>query len=736
MDFFEDDAYVDPYADDFEQPITSFEEHHVEVRSSVQERERKSLPVPASKPFTLRSAEPVRNNRMSKPKDGMSEIRESRGRLQSLSTPQLPPVPPKRRKKVAPTPMTVIAAFEEISKLTTQLDGLKMKLAESEKEVKTLRIAAHSMCHSKMANLEKSSQAHIEENLKLHDQINKLNTLIKSRNLEDHEVMQKTIAKLREEDSRKAAQIDELERKLKIAKIERKDTSHKGHKKGSRMNSNISEKDELHTSDPPTDHPKIVSEGPDEVGLSHLPPTSFETTHPTKEKPLYTQRKSMAAIHDDPAPLDFGVNKPAQTEYSQYSTPLDTKPKTNSFKPMMMSRKPTIPSEDGPSSQPQETYMNTEEKKRAIPSFLDDSKPSQYDGKEKDNLSATDNGYVGSNYHSNGGNDGLRKPSDFSLKPRATFDSKKEGDSNTFQPTKKDEFSVEAKQLYNVDRNGGNTEKPTEERKDTFSFLNSDGATNANMYKPTKPTRNYGDTLEEKEATYKQSNTIIPKDDYSPNKSFEKSEPSESYEDYSPSKSFEKAGYKPSGGYEDQIAKDSIKKETTGYKPFGKSNEATNNAELDAFQKPSAAGNGGYQNDSKPHKSFEELIGQKDSSTGYSFQRDQYKSSYNPSFDDKPDQTNKPFKSFDKAKAEESANKPLWLFEGNSKESSDAAPWKSSGSSLSKLNVGVKTDVTDKNTGKDKPLWLGSTAGSDEPKAKPEHGYHSDYDNDLEEEFV
>ncbi|KAJ3217961.1 hypothetical protein HDU67_006989 [Dinochytrium kinnereticum] len=167
----------------------------------------------------------------------------------------LAPLPKKKPKKPVSSGAALMANFEELTRVMQQLDGLKIKLLEAEKEIKTLKIvnrrqelaiqkmdkdhadmprvmqqltdelrglrAAHNVCNSKIASAEKSSQAHIDENLKLHEQIHRLNSLLKAKHLEDHDSMQKTIDRLKVDQERKNLLIEELQKKAKQPLTER-----------------------------------------------------------------------------------------------------------------------------------------------------------------------------------------------------------------------------------------------------------------------------------------------------------------------------------------------------------------------------------------------------------------------------------------------------------------------------------------------------------------------------------
>ncbi|KAJ3112436.1 hypothetical protein HDU96_004550 [Phlyctochytrium bullatum] len=87
-----------------------------------------------------------------------------------------------------------------VHQMTEELRALKVSLIRQGLSSK----AAYNGCVAKLAHAEKTSIARIEENMRLHDQIGKLNTLLKSRNLDDSLALHKTIETLREENERKA----------------------------------------------------------------------------------------------------------------------------------------------------------------------------------------------------------------------------------------------------------------------------------------------------------------------------------------------------------------------------------------------------------------------------------------------------------------------------------------------------------------------------------------------------
>ncbi|KAJ3196695.1 hypothetical protein HK101_008034 [Irineochytrium annulatum] len=108
-----------------------------------------------------------------------------------------------------------------IQKMDKQQDDMPQVLHGLASELKGLR-SIHAGCNARIANAEKSSQAHIDENIKLQNQVMKLNKILQARHLDDNEKQKKIIDKLRDDLESKDLMIEELRRRVKHLEAERK----------------------------------------------------------------------------------------------------------------------------------------------------------------------------------------------------------------------------------------------------------------------------------------------------------------------------------------------------------------------------------------------------------------------------------------------------------------------------------------------------------------------------------
>ncbi|KAJ3318221.1 hypothetical protein HDU76_000895 [Blyttiomyces sp. JEL0837] len=142
-----------------------------------------------------------------------------------------------------------LANMDEITRITGQMDAMKIKLRAYEEERKTmkmifrqqdlalkrmdkeqagfpqviqnlsdeLRLAknSHAEYVIKLMNAEKTSKSYIEEILRLQAEVAKAKSIMKARNLEDNDVLKKQVEKLKQIVDEKDVQIAEFNRKLK-----------------------------------------------------------------------------------------------------------------------------------------------------------------------------------------------------------------------------------------------------------------------------------------------------------------------------------------------------------------------------------------------------------------------------------------------------------------------------------------------------------------------------------------
>ncbi|KAI8845415.1 hypothetical protein BC829DRAFT_419581 [Chytridium lagenaria] len=165
--------------------------------------------------------------------------------LHSNPVPPTPPPPKKRPKKPVNPGLAMLATMDELARLTQLVDTQKLKNSELERENKTLKIVnrrqelaiqkmdkdnadmprivqqlseelrglriAHSHCSAKIANADRSSQMHIEENLRLHDQLQKLTAQLRAKHpLEETEHYHKVHEHDRKEEERHKRKTSEL----------------------------------------------------------------------------------------------------------------------------------------------------------------------------------------------------------------------------------------------------------------------------------------------------------------------------------------------------------------------------------------------------------------------------------------------------------------------------------------------------------------------------------------------
>jgi predicted RNase H-like nuclease (RuvC/YqgF family) len=102
-------------------------------------------------------------------------------------------------------------SFQKIDKEHNALPSVVKNMTN---EMKILK-AANAQLLIKLQHAERSSKTHLEESMKNQEQINKMSILLKAKNLEDNDKLQKTIEKMKQELVEKESQIVELTRKIK-----------------------------------------------------------------------------------------------------------------------------------------------------------------------------------------------------------------------------------------------------------------------------------------------------------------------------------------------------------------------------------------------------------------------------------------------------------------------------------------------------------------------------------------